>query len=192
MDWNNYDHFYCNEYNENYNMYLEDSLEKDKVYNKNIQSYELYNMHNEDERYHTLKKEIIIRLPYTIKNRDTFEIYICKQFNKYHLKVNATYSIKSCSICGNDYNCSDEYCRGGIIYDEYEETQIIFTDILPLVYSIIIDTIKNTFINFTYKNYKNILTEINNTYYNILIKLLKKLNNKLNYNTIRYICDLIY
>ena len=82
MDWNNYDHFYCNEYNENYNMYLEDSLEKDKVYNKNIQSYELYNMHNEDERYYTLKKEIIIRLPYTIKNRDTFEIYICKQFNK--------------------------------------------------------------------------------------------------------------
>jgi hypothetical protein len=180
MNWNDY-----------YNTDLEDSLEKDKVYNKNMQSYELYNMHNEDERYHTLKKEIIIREPYKIKNRDTFKIYMCKQFNKYHLKVNIIYTIKSCSVCGEDYNCN-EYCRGGIEYDEYEATHIIYTDILPLVYSIIIDTIKNTFINFTYKNYKNILTEINNTYYVILISLLKKLNTKLNYDTIRYICDLIY
>lgn len=197
-------------YLENDLMYLEDALIREKEYEINSQSREFYDMYYEDERYHELEKEIIVGSKYTIKNRGTYEIYLCKQFNEYHVKVNANYIITSCSICGENYRCSGKYCRGGLVYDDYDDEFIICTynknlHFSLLLYSLMLSDIKSKYLNFTYKNYtvqssiikknntvlSSIIKKNNNKYYFVTKQLLKKIQNKLNNDIILYICDFI-
>jgi hypothetical protein len=188
-------------------MYSEDHLTifKDEEYNRQIS--ESYEMEEEDERYHELKKEIMVGASHIIKKKSkiekfkgTFEIYLCKQFNEYHVKVNAECFITSCSICGEGYTCTGKYCRGSLIYDDLNSIRKLCTynndlNFSTLMYTLMLNYIKNENLNFSYKNYEKILRKnikkINNKCYIISKQILKKIQNRLNNDIALYICQFI-
>ncbi len=181
-------------------------IEEIKMYNEDLltikNNRENYDMYNEDSRYQMLEKEKKIikkRILQTILT-GKFTLKLLKHFNEYNIKVTGKYSVRVCSICGENAGCG-MWCRGGLYYEDNNYTYNISVLGKDLCYSLFMFNFLLNMINnqniiyyFEYDNYEKKITELskkNNKLNNNLCLKLSKLFNILNYDVLLHIFKFI-
>ena len=122
--------------------------ENDDMYSLNGFSIETYNnlyindeefgeylvMQEEDTRLNELTTKILISDNYIITELESkleLRLRLTKQYNEYLITINAQFTTRNCSCCGENPKCSSRrsryYCRGSIYYEENNIESLICT-----------------------------------------------------------------